>query len=42
MKPLAQNYTIVARSPEPYVFCFEPGIVKLPSGRFMVTFPSSE
>ena len=39
MEPLAQSYTIVAKSPEPYVFCFEPGIVKLPSGRLMVTFP---
>ena len=39
MKPLAQDYTLVARSPEPLLFCFEPGIMKLPSGRLLVTFP---
>lgn len=39
MKPLAQDYTVIAKSPERYLFCFEPGIVKLPSGRLLVTFP---
>lgn len=39
MKPLAQEYCIVARSPEPLLFCFEPGLVKLPGGRLLVAFP---
>ncbi|MBI3944650.1 MAG: exo-alpha-sialidase [Armatimonadetes bacterium] len=39
MKPLAQDFTVIARSPERLTFVMEPGLIKLPSGRLLATFP---
>jgi len=38
VKPLAQNHTIIRRSPNPEtVYCYSPGIVRLDTGRLIAT-----
>lgn len=38
IRPLADDYTVVCRSPDPTsVYCYTPGICRLPSGRLVAT-----
>ena len=38
IKPLADDYVTVCRSPDPKkVYCYTPGICRLPSGRLVAT-----
>ena len=39
MQPLAQKFTVIGRSPERHVFTMEPGLIKLPGGKLLATFP---
>ena len=39
MAPLAQQYTVVGRTPARHLTAMEPGIIVLPSGRLFVSFP---
>jgi hypothetical protein len=39
MGPLAQDYTVVGRSPDRHTTLMEPGLARLPSGRLFASYP---